>query len=67
VTQTRIYVVTDGDTDDKYLVRAASSAQAIAHVSQRFGAAVATQEQLVRLLDEDVPVEDYKRPAAKLS
>jgi len=58
MTATRIYVVTDSDnTDEKYLVRAASRAQAIAHVSRRFGAEVASQEQLVRLLDDDVPVE----------
>lgn len=41
---TRIYVVTDSETDAKRLVRAGSRAQAITHVSQRFGAAVATQE-----------------------
>ena len=60
---TRIYTVTDSDNDDKYLVRAASQAQAIAHVSRRFRATVATQEQLVRLLDEDVPVEDAGKVA----
>lgn len=60
MTQTRIYAVTDGDTDEKYLVRASSAAQAMAHVSKRFRAAVATQEQLVRLLDENTPVENYK-------
>lgn len=54
---TRIYVVTDSETDAKRLVRASSRAQAIAHVSQRFGAAVATQEQLVKLLDDQVQVE----------
>lgn len=53
----RIYLVTDTDTDDKRLVRATSRAQAIAHASARFGAAVATQEQLVRALDEGVEVE----------
>lgn len=54
---TRIYAVTDSETDAKRLVRAGSRAQAIAHVSQRFGAAVATQEQLVALLDDQVMVE----------
>ena len=54
---TRIYVVTDSETDAKRLVRAGSRAQAITHVSQRFGAAVATQEQLVALLDDQVLVE----------
>ena len=57
MTATRIYVVTDSETDDKRLVRAASRAQAIAHVSRRFGAEVASQEQLVHLLDDNVPVE----------
>jgi len=49
MSQTRIYAVTDGDTDEKYLVR-----------SKRFRAAVATQEQLVTLLDEGIDVETYK-------
>lgn len=61
---TRIYVVTDSETDNKRLVRAASRAQAIAHVSQRFGAAVATQEQLVTLLDDEVMVETAKEAQA---
>jgi len=60
MTQTRIYAVTDGDTDEKYLVRASTTAQAVAHVSKRFRAAVATQEQLVTLLDEGIDVETYK-------
>lgn len=60
MSQTRIYAVTDGDTDEKYLVRASTTAQAIAHVSKRFRAAVATQEQLVTLLDEGIDVETYK-------
>lgn len=60
MTTTRIYVVTDSETEAKRLVRAASRAQAIAHVSQRFGAAVATQEQLVALLDDQVQVETAK-------
>ena len=64
MTATRIYTVTDGDTDEKYLIRAASQAQAIAHVSRRFRAAVASQEQLVRLLDEDVQVEDAGKAVA---
>lgn len=62
MTQTRIYAVTDGDTDERFLVRASTTAQAIAHVSKRFRAAVATQEQLVQWLDDDVDVETY-RPA----
>jgi hypothetical protein len=64
VTQSRIYTVTDGDTDEKHLVRAASVAQAVAHVSKRFHAVVATQDQLVALVGEGVEVEDYK-PAEK--
>jgi hypothetical protein len=60
MSQTRIYAVTDGDTDEKYLVRASTTAQAVAHVSKRFRAAVATQEQLVELLADDVEVETYK-------
>jgi hypothetical protein len=60
MSQTRIYAVTDGDTDEKYLVRASTTAQAVAHVSKRFRAAVATQEQLVTLLDEGIDVETYK-------
>jgi len=60
MSQTRIYAVTDGDTDEKYLVRASTTAQAIAHVSKRFAATVATQEQLVTLLDEGIDVETYK-------
>lgn len=61
---TRIYVVTDSETDAKRLVRAGSRAQAITHVSQRFGAAVATQEQLVTLLDDEVMVETAKEAQA---
>ena len=62
MSQTRIYAVTDGDTDEKYLVRASTTAQAVAHVSKRFRAAVATQDELVELLAGGVEVETY-RPA----
>ena len=62
MTQTRIYAVTDGDTDEKYLVRASTTAQAVAHVSKRFAATVATQDELVELLAGGVEVETY-RPA----
>lgn len=58
MSKTRIYAVRDNDTDDKYLVRANSAAQAIAHVSKRFTASVASQETLVQWLDDDVQVED---------
>ena len=60
MTQTRIYTVTDGDTDEKYLVRAGTTAQAIAHVSKRFHAAVATQDELVKLIADGAEVETYK-------
>ena len=60
MTTTRIYAVTDGDTDEKYLVRASTTAQAVAHVSKRFRAAVATQDELVELLAGGVEVETYK-------
>ena len=60
MSQVRIYTVTDGETTEKYLVRAASVAQAIAHVSKRFAATVATQDELVELLAGGVEVETYK-------
>jgi hypothetical protein len=60
MSQTRIYAVTDGDTDEKYLVRASTTAQAIAHVSKRFRAAVATQDELVKLIADGIEVETYK-------
>jgi hypothetical protein len=59
MSKTRIYCVRDNDGGDSFLVRATSSAQALRHVtSPRFAATVATQDQLVRLLGEDVEVED---------
>jgi hypothetical protein len=59
MSNTRIYYVLDAETGDKFLVRAASVAQSIAHVSKRFTAQVATQDQLVQLVG-DVDVEEYK-------
>lgn len=61
MSKTRIYAVRDGETDDKYLVRAASAAQAIAHLSHRFRAEVASQETLVSWLDDGVEVEDVAK------
>lgn len=68
MSQTRIYVVTDTDTDTddsyKFLVRAASKAQAIAHLSKRFSAEVASQEQLVKLMGGQVLIETAGRASA---
>ena len=48
---TRIYLVTDQESQAKRLIRAASQAQAIRHaVASRFGAEVASQNDLVQLL-----------------
>lgn len=63
VTTSRIYTVSDSETPDKHLVRASNVAQAIAHVSKRFTAAVATQDELVELA-KTVDVETYK-PASQ--
>jgi hypothetical protein len=60
MTTTRIYSVTDAESDAKHLVRASTVAQGIAHVSKRFTAEVATQDQLVSLVADGVKVEDYK-------
>jgi len=60
VTTTRIYLVTDAESDVKHLVRAATTAQAVAHVSQRFTAAVATQDDLVGAVADGIQVETYK-------
>lgn len=60
MSQSRIYTVIDSESTDKHLVRASSAAQAIAHVSKRFSAAVASQDELVHLLGASVAVEDYK-------
>jgi hypothetical protein len=57
--KTRIYVVHDADLDQRTLVRATHAAQAIAAVTRpRFAAAVATQEQLVRMLGDGETVTD---------
>lgn len=57
-TPRRIYVVTDTDTDEKRLVKAASAPQAIRHAADHYRAEVASQDALVRLLGEDIEVEN---------
>lgn len=56
-TPTRIYVVTDTLDNDKYLVRAASAAQAIRHCANHYRADVASQDDLVKLVADGVDVE----------
>lgn len=54
----RIYVVQDTETDEKALVRAANQSQALRHVvKHRFVVAVASQEELVKLLEDGTTVE----------
>lgn len=58
---TRIYTVTDEETNAVALVRAGTRTQAIAHVvSRRFRAAVADQDALVKHIGDGVPVEDVR-------
>jgi len=55
---TRIYVVQDTETDEKALVRAANQAQALRHVvKNRFAVGVASQDELVTLLEGGTTVE----------
>lgn len=55
---TRIYLVTDTETNKHRLIRAGNQAQAIRHAAQtRFGIEVAGQDDLVRLLSQGIPVE----------
>jgi hypothetical protein len=65
MSKTRIYAVRDNDTEDKYLVRASSAAQAIAHVTTRFAAGVASQETLVQWLDDGIEVETAKKASGE--
>lgn len=59
MTKARIYIVRDTETEDTpRLVRAISQSQAVKHVTRPFVASVATQDQLVQLLSENVEVED---------
>ena len=55
---TRIYLVTDRESQAKRLIRAGNQAQAIRHaVASRFGAEVASQNDLVTLLAAGQAVE----------
>ena len=55
---TRIYLVTDTETNKHRLIRAANQAQAIRHAAQtRFDIEVAGQDDLVSLLTSGIPVE----------
>ena len=55
---TRIYVVTDVETNRHRLIRAGNQAQAIRHAAQtRFDIEVANQDDLVNLLTSGVPIE----------
>jgi hypothetical protein len=55
---TRIYVVTDTETNKHRLIRAANQAQAIKYAAQtRFDIEVAGQDDLVSLLTNGIPVE----------
>lgn len=55
---TRIYLVTDRETHAKRLIRAGNQAQAIRHAAQsRFAIEVASQDDLVQLLDAGQKVE----------
>ena len=55
---TRIYVVTDVETNRHRLIRAGNQAQAIKYAAQtRFDIEVAGQDDLVNLLTNGVPIE----------
>ena len=55
---TRIYVVTDTETNKHRLIRAANQSQAIKYAaSTRFDIEVAGQDDLVSLLTNGIPVE----------
>ena len=55
---TRIYLVTNTETNKHRLIRAANQAQAIRHAAQtRFEIEVAGQDALVNLLTHGIPVE----------
>lgn len=61
---TRIYVVTDIETNRHRLIHAGNQAQAIRHAAQtRFDIEVAGQEDLVNLLTSGVPIELAGGPA----
>jgi hypothetical protein len=55
---TRIYLVTDVETNKHRLIRAGNQAQAIRHAAQtRFDIEVAGQDDLVNLLTGGIPIE----------
>jgi len=55
---TRIYLVTDVETNKHRLIRAGNQAQAIRHAAQtRFDIEVDGQDDLVSLLTSGIPVE----------
>jgi hypothetical protein len=55
---TRIYLVTDVETNKHRLIRAGNQTQAIRHAAQnRFDIEVAGQDDLVSLLTSGIPVE----------
>ena len=61
---TRIYVVTDIETNKHRLIRASNQAQAIKYAAQtRFDIEVANQDDLVSLLTSGVPIELAGAPA----
>lgn len=63
----RIYTVAHNDTGNAYLVRAASQAQALAHVARsQYSTRVATQDDIVDAMRAGVAVEDAgKEPQPK--
>ena len=61
---TRIYLVTDVETNKHRLIRAGNQAQAIRHAAQtRFDIEVAGQDDLVGLLTAGHPIEMAGGPA----
>jgi hypothetical protein len=61
---TRIYLVTDVETNKHRLIRAGNQAQAIRHAAQtRFDIEVAGQDDLVSLLTGGIPIELAGGPA----
>jgi hypothetical protein len=61
---TRIYLVTDVETNKHRLIRAGNQAQAIRHAAQtRFDIEVSGQDDLVSLLTSGIPVELAGGPA----
>ena len=61
---TRIYLVTDRESQAKRLIRASSQAQAVRHAAQsRYSVEVASQDDLVQLLDAGQAVESAAQVA----